>query len=259
MELDLRRLDQPGMEEDAETAGNQVFARYRRVSLGMLCEAFSPGDRVLDFGCGSGLEATYLALEGVRVLAVDVLPHRVDSTIDRARAMGVEDIIEARVLGPGELPELAAELGSGTLDGAYSSFGPLNCEPDLGPTARAMGTMLRSGAPLVTSVMNRTSAFEIGRFLARGRPREAFRRFRVEEASTGGGDVTVRYYSLGDLKEAFGEWFEMEGARGLLKMPTPATDPVWRNFPGYLDWATGFDPRSLAGLGEHLFVTMRRR
>jgi SAM-dependent methyltransferase len=259
MELDLKRLGGPGLEEDAETAGNQVFARYRQVSLGMLCDAFSPGDRVLDFGCGSGLEATYLALWGVEVIAVDVLPQRVDAARERARSMGVGDMVDARVISPGGLSDLADQLGSGSLDGAYSSFGPLNCEPDLGTVARSMGSLLRKGAPLVASVMNRACAFEMGRFLAMGRPREAFRRFHVVGSTTGGGDVTVRYYNLRDLESAFGQWFTLEGSRGLLKMPTPEADPLFRKLPGYLDWAMGFDLRSLAGLGDHLFVVMRRR
>jgi SAM-dependent methyltransferase len=259
VELDVTRLGAPGLEEDAETAGNQVFARYRRVSLGMLCEAFSPGDRVLDFGCGTGLEATYLALRGVEVVAVDVVPHRVDDARERALSVGVGDLVDARVISPGGLPDLADTLGTGSLDGAYSSFGPLNCEPDLGRVAEAMGALLREGAPLVASVMNRSCAFEMGRFLVRGRPRDAFRRFRVVRSTTGGGDVTVRYYNRRDLEAAFGEWFTIEEARGLLKMPTPEADPLFRNLPGYLDWAMGFDPRSMAGLGDHLFVVMRRR
>ncbi|UCC92746.1 MAG: methyltransferase domain-containing protein [Thermoplasmata archaeon] len=259
MELDVTRLGQPGLEEDDEVAGNQVFARYRRVSLGMLCDAFSPGDRVLDFGCGSGLEAAYLALWGVDVVAVDVLPERVDATRDRARSLGVEDRMDTRLIEPGGLPGLVDQLGEVSLDGAYSSFGPLNCEPDLGAVAGAMGALLREEAPLVASVMNRSCAFEIGRNLARGRPRKAFRRFHPAEGRTGGGDVTVTYYSLKELREAFGEWFLLEGARGLLKMPTPEADPLFRHFPGFLDWAMGFDPRSMAGLGDHLFVVMRRR
>jgi SAM-dependent methyltransferase len=259
VEIDLTRLGDPGLEEDAETAGNQVFARYRQVSLGMLSEAFSPGDAVLDFGCGTGLEATCLAMGGVEVLAVDVVPERVEATRARARAMGVEDLVDARVVKPGGLPDLAQTMGPGSMDGAYSSFGPLNCEPELGPVAEAMGSLLRRGAPLVSSVMNRSCAFEMGRGLARGRPRDAFRRFHTVRSRTGGGDVTVRYYNLRDLERAFGQWFTIESARGLLKMPTPEADHLFRHFPGYLDWATGFDPRSLAGLGDHLFVVMSRR
>jgi SAM-dependent methyltransferase len=259
VEPDLTRLGSPGLEEDAETAGNQVFARYRRVSLGLLSDAFSKGDHVLDFGCGTGLEAVYLALQGVRVIAVDPVPQRVEATRERARSMGVEDLVEARVVEPGGLPALAKELGPASLDGAYSSFGPLNCEADLDVVAGALGSLLRSRAPLVSSVMNRTCVFEMGRFLARGRPREAFRRLGVVGSRTGGTDVTVKYYGLRDLQKAFGEWFDLEDARGLMKMPTPEADPLFRRFPGYLDWATGFDPRFLAGLGDHLFVVMRHR
>jgi len=259
MELDVMGLGAPGLEEDPETAGNLVFARYRRVSLGLLCGAFSPGERVLDFGCGSGLEACYLALRGLRVIAVDPVPGRVEATRHRAETLGVSDLVEARVVGPGRLQVLAGELGEGSLDGAYSSFGPLNCEEGLGPAAEALGSMLRPGSAFVGSVMNRICAWEIASSMARLRPGEAFRRLRVLEAHTGGGDVTVRYYDLEELRDAFSPWFDLETARGLAKLPPPSCDGLARHFPGFLDWATGFDPGPLVGLGDHLFVVMRRR
>ncbi len=259
MELEVTAPGGPGLEEDPEMAGNQVFARYRRVSLGLLSRAFAPGQRVLDFGCGTGLEACYLALRGVRVVAVDPVPARVEATRLRSITLGIDPLVEARVVEPGGLPSLAGELGEGSLDGAYSSFGPLNCEEGLSQAAGALGSMLATGSVFVASVMNRVCAWEIACSMARLRPREAFRRFRVQRARTGGGDVTVRYYDLGELEEAFSPWFELVEARGLAKLPPPSTDGVARHFPGFLDWATGFDPGPLVGLGDHLFVVMRRR
>lgn len=259
MELGLTVPGTPGLEEDPEMAGNQVFARYRRVSLGLLSLTFAPGQRVLDFGCGTGLEACFLALRGIRVVAVDPVPARVEATRLRSSSLGVDGLVDARVVKPGGLPDLAGELGEGSLDGAYSSFGPLNCEDGLDPAAEALGYLLRPGSAFVASIMNRVCAWEIACSMARLRPREAFRRFRVQEARTGGSDVTVRYYDLGELEGAFSPWFELVEARGLAKLPPPSTDGLARHFPGFLDWATGFDPGPLVGLGDHLFVVMRRR
>jgi len=259
VELDKARLGGPGLEEDPEMAGNEVFVRYRRVSLGMLTESFSQGDHVLDFGCGTGLEACYLALSGVEVLAVDPVPDRVEMTRERAAGLDVEDLVETRVVEPGGIVALAEELGESTLDGAYSSFGPLNCERSLDAVAQALGSMLRPGAPFVASVMNRVCAWEMVHFASRLNPRNALRRLRPTTARTGGIEVEVQYHGLPDLEEAFGEWFIIEEARGLAKLPPPVTDPLTRHFPRFLDWAADFDPAILRGLGDHLFVTMRRR
>jgi SAM-dependent methyltransferase len=259
MGQDLIRLGGPGLEEDPETAGNEVFTRYRRVSLGMLEEAFGRGDRVLDFGCGTGLEACYLALRGVAVTAVDPVPGRVAATHRRAVRLGVDDMVEARMVRPGGISQMAEELGGASLDGAYSSFGPLNCEVDLDSVAAALGAMLRPGAMFVTSVMNRVCAWEIARFTLRGRPGDALRRLGTVTARTGGVEVQVRYYSLHHLETSFAPWFDIEEARGLAKLPPPATDPLARHFPRFLDWASGFEAPFLTGLGDHLFVSMRRR
>lgn len=51
----------------------------------------TPGATVVDVGCGSGLEAVYLATEGFRVLGIDLSP----SALARARRRGLEQPVEA--------------------------------------------------------------------------------------------------------------------------------------------------------------------
>ncbi len=44
---------------------------------------FHPGDRVLEIGCGTGVDSAYFASAGIRVHATDLSPKMVDAT--RAR------------------------------------------------------------------------------------------------------------------------------------------------------------------------------
>ena len=64
------------------------------------------GLRVLDYGCGQGEEAVYLAKMGAHVTAIDVSPVGVEITRKRAAHNGVAERVDARVMrcDPTEFP-----------------------------------------------------------------------------------------------------------------------------------------------------------
>jgi SAM-dependent methyltransferase len=69
--------------------------------------AISPGDRVLDIGCGIGGTARHLADRyGVRVTGVDLTPEYVETARYLSRSVGLEDRVE---FGVGSATELAVE------------------------------------------------------------------------------------------------------------------------------------------------------
>jgi len=247
-----------GERYDRVTRGNVVFEKYRRISLRMLEGAFRAGDRILDFGCGTGDEAVFLAGRGVRVIATDVLPGMVEATRAKAEAADLGGMVEAILLPPEGLAGLRGEVGHGGLDGAYSSFGALNCLPDLGAFARDLHGGLRADAPFVCSVMGRPSLWELALYLGALRPREAFRRLGPVRAPVAGHVFDVRYYTAGDVERAFGGLFRIESLRGFGLLPPPFAEGAFRSLPRYLDLAARWDPGPLRGLGDHMFVQMRR-
>jgi len=92
-----------------------------------------------------------------------------------------------------------SNIGWMHLTGAYSSFGALNCEPDLGRVAGALAALMPPDAPLVLSVMNRWCLWELAWYLAHGQPRRAMRRLdrgALEDVPEGEVLTTflVRYY-----------------------------------------------------------------
>jgi SAM-dependent methyltransferase len=245
---------------DSETHGNPVFARYRRISQDALAAAFRPGDRVLDYGCGSGDEAVFLAGRGVRVVATDVLPEMVEATSRKSRELGLGSMVEAIALpeeGPGALVALGGGK-AGPFDGTYSSFGVLNCVGDLGGFARGMHAAMRPGAPLLISVMNRACAWEIALYMAKLRPDKALRRLRPLRAQVAGHMFDVRYFTLEEAVAPFGGLFRLRGFKGHGLLPPPYSERVFRQLPRFLDLASSSDPWPLRRLGDHLFVSMER-
>jgi len=55
-----------------------------------------PGDRVLDMGTGSGVNAILAAKAGASVLAVDINEHSLVAARDNAERNGVDDLVEVR-------------------------------------------------------------------------------------------------------------------------------------------------------------------
>ncbi len=109
-----------------------------RLVLNFLGKNIQAGDRVLDYGCGSGILAIAAAMLGaVDVAAVDIDPQALATAQENASANGVS----LRVTAPDALP-------AGTYDLVLANIlaGPLIAlEPQLAARTRAGGRVLLSG------------------------------------------------------------------------------------------------------------------
>src|SRR4051812_37789268 len=92
-----------------------IWRHYRRV--------FSPGDHVLDFGCGTGTDGLYLARVGLEVTGIDASPGMISQLRKKAEHQGLN--IESRV---GTLSDLRS-FQPGSFDGITSAFAALNTVP----------------------------------------------------------------------------------------------------------------------------------
>ena len=147
-------------EYDAQVRGDDWM---RRVLHAHYARVFRPGQRVLDVGCGTGIDALTLAGMGVRVLGIDgsaAMVQRLERKVGQER---LGPLVEARVLRIEDL----AHLGQERFDGAISAFASLSALPDLTGFARDAARLVRPGGHLVMHALNRFSLWEFVGYVAR--------------------------------------------------------------------------------------------
>lgn len=138
---------------DAETAGDAWMRAILRRRYG---RAFRAGDRVLDLGCGTGLDAAWLAGRGVQVVGLDVSGGMLRHFQRRVQALGLSGKATAARM---DLARLGLRPRP-AFGGAISGFAALDTVTDTRALFRHLATLLRPGALLIIHVLNRASFWE---------------------------------------------------------------------------------------------------
>lgn len=202
---------------------NPVENRYRRRSIGLLLRTFPRPGRLLEIGCGPGTETMAMLRADHQVVALDISSEMLARLTACAESEGFASALTVRLLRARELPALAGEGEAGAFDGAYSTFGALNLEPDLAPVAHGLAGLLRPGAPFVAGIFNRHSLLEPLASLVTGRPRRALARVR-QPVPVGFHRFSVDVYlrSIPELAAALAGSFFLRESVGLgIVLPPP--------------------------------------
>ena len=254
-------FDSVAADYDGPRGNNALIQRMRATMWRTLERRFARQARLIDLGCGTGIDAVHLARSGRHVLATDWSPLMVERTARRAAEAQVEDRVESRCLGAHQLQEL-----DGVYDGAYSNLGPLNCVPDLASLARECRRLLRPGGLLIFTVIGRICPWEYLYYRWR-RPDRA--RIRGAAGQVGvtmnGHTIWTSYYRPMEFFAAFAREFELLEYRGLSLFLPPPYLAHWRErFPLLLEYLGRIDDVAacwpgLRNAGDHFLIVMRRR
>jgi SAM-dependent methyltransferase len=241
------------------------IGRAQRASVwDKLGGVFRSGDRLVEIGCGTGVDACFLAERGVDVIACDSSPQMVAVATRRVAEKERPGSIYPRLLAAEDIHALRHD---GSFDGAFSNFGALNCVQDLRPFARDLAAVLNPGATALLCWMGPCCAWEIVWYLATGKPGKAFRRFHRDGVSAqlaGGANLRVRYPSVRELVRTFAPEFRLKSLKGIGIAVPPSYIESWANrLPRLFDFSVRAD--SLLGhcpgiraLADHVLLEFRR-
>ncbi|HEY4079254.1 MAG TPA: class I SAM-dependent methyltransferase [Burkholderiaceae bacterium] len=257
-------FDSVAADYDGPRGNNEAIQDMRSEMWRWLDASFPQPSRLIDLGCGTGLDAVRMAGLGHQVAATDWSPQMVERTRDRAAKAGVQDQVQPVNIGAHELHHLA---GSVPFDGAYSNLGPLNCVPDLSVVSRECARLLAPGGALVFTVIGRYCPWEVVHYALQRRWTRLKVRFARELVAVGMNKRTIwtHYYTPREFYAAFDDRFTLETVRGLCLFAPPP----------YLTWVKERAPRLYAALwwldrrvagwpllrnaGDHFLIVMRKR
>jgi SAM-dependent methyltransferase len=257
-------FDSVAADYDGPRGNNAAIQDMRAETWRWLDSSFAPGSRLIDLGCGTGLDAVRMARAGHAVTAIDWSGQMIERTRDRAADAGLSDRVEALPIGAHELHGLE---GDGLYDGAYSNLGPLNCVPDLRAVATECARLLKPGGALVFTVIGRWCPWEVFHYARQRRWARAGIRFAQGTVAVGmnGHTIWTRYFTPREFYRDFEPLFELEHLRGLcVFVPPPYMTTLKERHPRWQERLWRLD-RRIAGwpllrqVGDHFLIVLRKR
>jgi SAM-dependent methyltransferase len=257
-------FDSVAADYDGPRGNNALIQDMRSEMWRTLDATFPQRSRLMDLGCGTGLDAVRLARGGHYVTATDWSQRMVERTRERAEREQVADRVQAITVGAHELSRMD---GQGQFDGAYSNLGALNCVPDLAEMAAQCARLLKPRATLVFSVIGRICPWEIGHYVLKWNWRRVRVRFAPAMVPVGMNKrvVWTRYYTPREFYRPFERQFGLEHFRGLCVLAPPPYltgmkekhlrlyERLWRLDRRAAGWPV------LRNMGDHFVIVMKKR
>ena len=249
---------------DETFSSSRIGQTQRASAWHELEKTFHAGDRVLEIGCGTGIDACFLARRGVRVVACDSSARMIAVAAHRISESGLQNSVRPLLLRAEDISSLPP---GEPFDGAFSNFGALNCVEDLPRLARDLASLLKPRARALLCWMGPFCLWEVIWYLAHGNGSKGLRRLwrkgvtaRIAEDAY----VRVHYPSVRKLARVFAPEFRLKCLTGIGVAVPPSYLEDWARRHSYLfricqraDYALGRSP-GIRTLADHVLLQFER-
>lgn len=158
---------------------NSIIGWMRNRIRDEVLSFLSPGMRMLELNCGTGLDAMFFAGKGIHIHATDQSEGMLKAFEKRLSGSGLENQIGMEKCSFNELEQLRSTQ---EFDYVFSNFGGLNCTDRLDKVLRDIDHLLKPGGRFTLVLMPRICPWEL-LLLFRGYFKTALRRLRRSGAS----------------------------------------------------------------------------
>lgn len=251
---------------DRHIYGNRINSYLRERSVEVMLKLFPPESELLEIGCGTGTETLSMLKAGHSVTAVDISQGMVASLRKKAEKAGLSSQLRTEVMPASECMQLADKYGEDHFDGLYSTYGALNCEPDLARIPNIASRLLRRDSILFLGMFNKLCISEM---IAHATGLKLLRMFeRMRNPVPEGNSrfcIDVYAYSPMEIRRLFGNYFYPVGIEAVPVIVPPS------NYVHYLEKFSpdyekleAFD-RVLSrlpifrNLGDHFLIWFRKK
>jgi ubiquinone/menaquinone biosynthesis C-methylase UbiE len=263
-----RLYDSLAARYDQEVGGTTGAALAKARSTYALKQLFRSGDLVADIGCGTGADACNLASRGVEVVGIDVSTQMLEATRRRADHRGVANLVHTAHLPASRMAELTGLFPGRSFAGAYSLFGVLNLEQDLGAVRRGAARLLPEGAPFLVGLVNPFVLWELTLYPMLLRFDKSMRKVRrlttMRISNVRAQRVPVQLLTPEEFAGQMAPDFRLERTEGTnILVPPPHLDVYARAVPKFVSWMSRIE-RGLSlrppwnRLGYFSLLTFRR-
>jgi ubiquinone/menaquinone biosynthesis C-methylase UbiE len=183
---------------------SSIIRKYIQNKLTM---HYNRGDKVLDIGCGTGIDALFLAKNGVNITAIDPSPGMLMVAKNKAAEEGLKAQIEFIQMRAEDLNNIAGKQHTG----AYSDFDALNYVKDLGKFSSELSGILKPGSKVIFVMLNKVCFAEWFYYLISFKPITAFRKLFYRSGTL---EQKLKLYFPPRVKKIFSDNFKCVSIKG---------------------------------------------